>query len=339
MAEYLDKLRADFNGILDVRHNPEFVVARRSVDDTRVSLVSGCGGGHEPLCSGFVGEGMLDAACPGGTFGSPTTAQIVEASKAVASKEGVMHIVPHFKRDAEAFQTAADTLREAGIRVRDVIIDDDIALRDPRHTEGRRALGTVIAAARICGAAARSGYRLNRLAQLCKQVNVNGKSLAATLFGADAFHDTRTEVEIGIGLNGEPGIERRQVRDCAELTALLTERIISDGPFMRYVTEWDVENWRWHEVEVHDTSFRSGDRVIGIVSSLGETPVCDLDGVCQQVTETAAARGVTLERVIFGHFMSAKNPAGVAITLVKVDDEMLKFWDAPVRTAALETTG
>ena len=333
MKDYLDTLQSAHGDHVEVYRNPDYVLARQTRNLPKVGLVSGCGAGNAPLCTGYVGLGMLDAACPGPQFGSPEVAQVVAASKAVATDEGVLHIVPHLKGDGEVFQAAADQLRKDGIRVRDVIIDDDIASRDPRHTTGRRALGTVIAAARICGAAARENLHLNRLAQICKQVNINGKSLAAVAAGNATLVDA--QVDIGIGLSGEAGIQTVHVADPVALAGMLTERILNDGPFARYVTEWDVENWCWHEVEVRDTQFRHGDCALCLVSSLGPELVCDLDEVLGAVDALPEEYRTAVVRHLTGHLMSAPNPNGISVTLVKMDTQLLKFWDAPVETPVM----
>lgn len=326
---------------IEVRHDPNFVCVAGGVKD-RVGVVSGGGSGHEPLHGGYVGMGMLDAACPGQVFTSPTPDQMVEACKTVNGGKGVLQIVKNYTGDVLNFQMAADLLRDEGIEVRNVIIDDDVALKDSLYTAGRRGLGTTVIAEKVCGAASLEGYDLDQLAALCKKVNINGKSMGMALTscttpqnGTPSFDLPEDEMEIGIGIHGEPGTERTKIKSADAVTEILANRILEDEAYTRTLSEWDAAAGDWADVEVTDITFQSGDEVIAIVNGMGGTPVSELYTVYAKLAEVAGRHGVKIVRNLVGNYITSLEMAGVSITLVKADDEILRLYDAPVHTPAL----
>ncbi|WP_128291249.1 dihydroxyacetone kinase subunit DhaK [Afifella aestuarii] len=326
---------------IEVHFDPNYVAVAGGVQN-RVAVVSGGGAGHEPLHGGYVGMGMLDAACPGQTFTSPTPDQMYEAGKAVNGGKGILQIIKNYTGDVLNFRMAADLLRDEGIEVRNVVIDDDVALKDSLYTAGRRGLGTTVIAEKVCGAASQEGYDLDQLAALCKKVNIHGKSMGMALTpcttpqnGTPSFELADNEMEIGIGIHGEPGTERMPVKSADEITEILATRILEDGAYTRELTEWDSEKGDWVDVEVKDITFQSGDEVIAIVNSMGATPISELYTVYAKLAEVAEKHGVKIVRKLIGHYITSLEMAGVSITLVKADEEILRLYDAPVNTPAL----
>ncbi|MCF1503782.1 dihydroxyacetone kinase subunit DhaK [Afifella sp. H1R] len=326
---------------IEVHFDPNYVAVAGGVQN-RVAVVSGGGAGHEPLHGGYVGMGMLDAACPGQTFTSPTPDQMYEAGKAVNGGKGILQIIKNYTGDVLNFRMAADLLRDEGIEVRNVVIDDDVALKDSLYTAGRRGLGTTVIAEKVCGAASQEGYDLDQLAALCKKVNIHGKSMGMALTpcttpqnGTPSFELADNEMEIGIGIHGEPGTERMPIKSADEITEILATRILEDGAYTRELTEWDSEKGDWVDVEVKDITFQSGDEAIAIVNSMGATPISELYTVYAKLAEVAEKHGLKIVRKLIGHYITSLEMAGVSITLVKADEEILRLYDAPVNTPAL----
>lgn len=340
--EQLKGLQAAHSDILEVHFDPNFVKVKGTPDKNRVSIISGGGSGHEPLHTGYVGKGMLDAACPGQVFTSPTPDQMYEAGKAVNGGKGVLQIVKNYTGDVMNFEMAADMLRADGIEVRNVIIDDDVAVKDSTWTAGRRGLGTTVIAEKVCGAAAAEGYDLDRLAELCKTVNINGKSMGMALTscitpqnGTPTFDIGDDEMEIGIGIHGEPGAKRMKIKSADEITEILASNILDDKAYTRQLAEWDTDKGESIDVEVVDETFQSGDQVIAIVNSMGGTPISELYTVYGKLHELAEKKGVSIVRKLIGHYITSIEMQGVSITLVKATDEILRLYDASVHTPAL----
>src|SRR5678815_3781359 len=204
--------------LIKVNFGPYFITRADAPVQGKVGLVSGGGSGHEPMHGGFVGMGMLDAACPGEVFTSPTPDQMLDATKAVDGGAGVLHIVKNYTGDVMNFEMAADLGGGEGIEVEAVVIDDDVAVQDSLYTAGRRGVGTTVLAEKICGAAAEEKQSLSQVAELCRKVNANGRSMGLSLTscivpaaGTPTFELGDDEMEIGIGIHGEPGGERRKL--------------------------------------------------------------------------------------------------------------------------------
>lgn len=281
-----------------------------------VALVSGGGSGHEPLHAGYVGFGMLDAACAGAVFTSPTPDQVLAASRAVDRGAGVLHIVKNYTGDVLSFELAAELAAEARIEVRTVVVADDVAVTDSLYTAGRRGTGTTVLLERIVGAAAEQGFDLDEVHALAERVSAAGRSMGIALTGATvpaAGRPTFTleddEIEWGVGIHGEPGRERQPMASAPELAARLVQPIVDDGVGI-------------------------GDAIV-MLSGLGATPLIELYGMLAAVTPLLEQHGIRPVRVLVGDYVTALDMAGCLLTVLPVDAELLSFWDSPVDTPAL----
>jgi phosphoenolpyruvate---glycerone phosphotransferase subunit DhaK len=284
----------------------------------KVGIVSGGGSGHEPMHGGFVGPGMLDAACPGEVFTSPTPDQMLEATKAVDGGAGVLHIVKNYTGDVLNFEMAADLAKGEGIDVEAVVTNDDVAVQDSLYTAGRRGVGITVIAEKICGAAAEEGQSLPQVAELCRKVNGQGRSMGMALTpcitpasGEPSFDLGDEEMEIGIGIHGEPGRYREQLAPASQIVDRLATAIVEDLPY------------------------ESGDRVLAFVNGMGGTPLIELYIVYRELNRFLGERGITIERRLIGNYITSLEMAGCSITLLKLDDDLVRLWDAPVNTPAL----
>jgi len=318
MLESLAGFAEAHSDILKVCFDPVYVVRADAPVTGKVGVISGGGSGHEPLHGGFVGKGMLDAACPGQVFTSPSPDQMEAATRAVDGGAGVLHIVKNYTGDVMNFEMAAELCRAGGIQVETVIIDDDVAVKDSLHTAGRRGVGTTVLAEKICGAAAARGYDLGRVAELCRKVNGNGRSMGMALSsctvpaaGKPTFELGEGEIEMGVGIHGEPGRERMPLRPARELAAHMAEAILTDLPF------------------------RGGGRVIAMVNGMGGTPLLELYLVYRELELILRARQIAISRRLVGNYITSLEMAGYSFTLLQADDELLSLWDDPVLTPAL----
>ncbi|HEY8868586.1 MAG TPA: dihydroxyacetone kinase subunit DhaK [Candidatus Limnocylindrales bacterium] len=297
---------------------PNIVVRRDAPRHGKVGIISGGGSGHEPMHGGFVGLGMLDAACPGAVFTSPVPDQMLAATKAVDGGAGILHIVKNYTGDIMNFDLAAELAKAEGINVEAVVIADDVAVKDSLYTAGRRGVGGTVLAEKIVGAAAEAGADLATVKALCEKVQDNVRSMGMALTsctvpaaGKPTFEIGDDEMEIGVGIHGEPGRERRKLATADEITEALAMPIIEDLPFNR------------------------GDRVVAFVNGMGGTPLIELYVVYRKLAEILDGRGVTIERNLVGSYITSLEMAGCSITLLKLDDEFVRYWDAPVHTPAL----
>jgi dihydroxyacetone kinase-like protein len=297
---------------------PNVIVRADAPRSGKVGVISGGGSGHEPMHGGFVGMGMLDAACPGAVFTSPVPDQMLAATKAVDGGAGVLHIVKNYTGDVMNFELAAELAQAEGIEVTSVVIADDVAVQDSLYTAGRRGVGGTVLAEKIVGAAAEEGQDLAAVTALCQRVQDNVRSMGMALTsctvpaaGKPTFEIGDDEMEVGVGIHGEPGRERRKLASADEITEALMTPILDDG------------------------GFGSGDRVLAFVNGMGGTPLLELYVVYNKVAAMCRDRGVTIERNLVGSYITSLEMAGCSITLLKLDDEMLRLWDAPVHTAAL----
>lgn len=327
---------------LKVNYDPKYVYRADAPVAGKVALVSGGGSGHEPMHGGFVGMGMLAGACPGEVFTSPTPDQMYECAKAVDGGAGVLFLVKNYTGDVLNFETAAELCHADGIKVQNILIDDDVAVKDSLYTAGRRGVGTTVLAEKIVGAAAEAGYSLDECADLCRRVNQYGRSMGMALTsctvpaaGKPTFQLGDDEMEIGIGIHGEPGQKRMALTSVDEITTMMAVEILDDGPYSRTVREWDRENGTWVDKHLTDEPFKAGDQVIAFVNSMGGTPVSELYAVYRKLDELCRAKGVTIVRNLIGPYITSLEMQGCSITLLKVDEEILKFWDAPVNTPGL----
>ena len=304
--------------LLSVEYDPNVIIRKDAPKKGKVGLVSGGGSGHEPMHGGFVGPGMLDAACPGAVFTSPTPDQMARATKAVDGGAGVLHIVKNYTGDIMNFEMAAELARAEGARVNPVITNDDVAVQDSLYTAGRRGVGVTVLLEKIVGGAAEAGYDLDKVTEVAKKVNANGRSMGMALTsctvpaaGKPTFDIADDEIELGIGIHGEPGRERTKMKSADEIAEILTSTVVKDLPFKR------------------------GDEVLAFVNGMGGTPLIELYVIYNAVNRYLAKEGIKISRSLVGSYITSLEMAGTSITLLKLDVETTKFWDAPVHTAAL----
>jgi phosphoenolpyruvate---glycerone phosphotransferase subunit DhaK len=309
-AAHPDLLRVDFANQIVVRADAPVV--------GKVGLLSGGGSGHEPLHGGFVGRGMLDAACPGAVFTSPVPDQMLAATRAVNGGAGVLHIVKNYTGDVLNFEMAAEMAEADGIQVASVTIDDDVAVKDSLYTAGRRGVGATVLAEKIAGAAAAAGASLERVADLCRKVNAGARSMGMALTsctvpaaGKPTFELGDDEMEIGIGIHGEPGRTRVKLAPAATIAEMLLSPILEDLPF------------------------RSGDTVLAFLNGMGGTPLIELYVMYNELAHILKAKNITIGRNLIGSYITSLDMAGCSFTLLKLDDELTQLWDAPVHTPAL----
>jgi len=304
--------------LVKVHYDPDFILRADAPVKGKVALVSGGGSGHEPMHGGFVGMGMLDAACPGAVFTSPTPDQVLEATKAVDGGAGVLHIVKNYTGDIMNFEMAADLAKAEGIDVEAVVVNDDVAVKDSLYTAGRRGVGLTVLMEKIVGAAAEEGRSLKEIADLARKINGQGRSMGMALTsctvptaGKPTFDLPEDEMEIGIGIHGEPGRTRMKIKPADEVTEMLLNPVIEDLPF------------------------ESGDEVLLFVNSMGGTPLIELYIVYRKAVEILEAKGIKVVRNLIGPYITSLEMAGASITMLKMDDDLIKLWDAPVKTAGM----
>ncbi len=340
VKEQLEGMAAAHPDVLKVHFEPDFVYRADAPVSGKVAIISGGGSGHEPMHGGFVGMGMLDAACPGAVFTSPTPDQMYEAAKAVNSGAGVLFLVKNYTGDVLNFEMAADMAYAEGIPVQNILIDDDVAVKDSLYTAGRRGVGTTVLVEKIVGAAAEAGYNLEQCADLARKANSYGRSMGMALSsctvpaaGKPIFELGEDEMEFGIGIHGEPGQKRMKLVPADEITEMMALEIINDKAYTRTVRE--LEDGQWVDKSLTDEPFKRGDKVIAFVNSMGGTPVSELYAVYRKLAEVCADNGIEIVRNLIGPYITSLEMAGMSITLLKADDEILRFWDAPVKTPGL----
>ena len=301
-----------------VDHANRIIYRRDAPVAGKVGLVSGGGSGHEPLHGGFVGLGMLDAACAGQIFTSPTPDQMLEATKCVDSGAGVLHIVKNYTGDVMNFEMAAElAAAETGITVKTVIVNDDVAVEDSLYTAGRRGVGVTVLLEKLVGAAAEEGRPLSDLVTLAHMINDSGRSMGMALTsctvpaaGKPTFQLGENEMELGIGIHGEPGRRRVPLASAREIAEQLMEPILAD------------------------LDFTSGP-VIVMLNGMGGTPLIELYLMYGEITKIVDKVGITVARNLVGNYITSLEMAGCSATLLRADEELIRLWDAPVNTAGL----
>ncbi len=342
VRETLEGMSLAHPHLLKVHFEPSFIYRADAPVKGKVAIISGGGSGHEPMHGGFVGKGMLDAACPGEVFTSPTPDQMLEAAKTVHGGKGVLFIVKNYSGDVMNFEMASELAHAEGIMIANVLIDDDVAVKDSLYTQGRRGVGTTVLAEKLCGAAAERGYDLRRLSELGMRVSSGGRSMGMALSsctvparGTPTFELGEGEVEFGIGIHGEPGRERRPHAPVDDITELLTLSIIEDPAYTRTVRSWDADGGAWVEQEITDQPFASGDRILAFINGMGGTPLAELYILYRKVADICTRKGLKIVRNLIGSYITSLEMQGCSITLLRMDEELLELWDAPVLTPAL----
>ncbi len=315
VRDALRGMQAAHPDLLRVQYEPAVVARADAPVRGKVAIISGGGSGHEPLHGGFVGRGMLDAACPGEVFTSPTPDQVASAVSLTDGGAGALLVVKNYSGDVMNFEMAGEL---AETEVRSVVIDDDVAVQDSLYTAGRRGVGGTVLLEKVVGAAAERGDDLAACEALAQRVigSVRSMGLALTSctvphVGTPSFELADDEMEIGIGIHGEPGRRRVPVGTAAEMVAALLDPVLSDLPF------------------------GSGDRVLLFTNGMGGTPLLELYLAHGIAEDLLAERGITVERRLVGPYITSLEMQGMSLTLLKLDDELVELWDAPVHTAAL----
>jgi dihydroxyacetone kinase-like protein len=304
--------------LVKVSLDPYYVARVNAPIKGKVGIVSGTGSGHEPVDYGFVGPGMLDAACDGEVFTCQTPEQVLACDRLANGGRGVLNIAKNFSGDRMSFEIGGEQAQAEGIDVSMVVIADDVAVENSTWTQGRRGLGTALFAEKVCGAAADQGRDLAQITDLCKKVNDWGRSMGMALTsctvpvkGSPTFDLPEDQMEIGVGVHGEPGRYRMDLKPADEITKILAEAVITDLPF------------------------KKGDKVWALVNGLGGTPLIELYVVYRKLAEICEGHGIAIARNLIGNYVTSLDMAGCSITLLKLDDDLIKLWDAPVKTAAL----
>lgn len=318
VAESVEGFALAHADIVRASLDPTFVVRADAPRPGKVGLVSGGGSGHEPLHAGFVGLGMLDAAVPGAVFTSPTPEPILEATKAVDGGAGVLHIVKNYTGDVLNFETAAELADADGIAVRSVVVVDDVAVEDSTWTAGRRGVAGTVLVEKIAGAAAERGDDLEAVVAVAERVIANVRTMGVALSactvphaGRPSFDLAEDEVEIGIGIHGEPGRHRIPLAPADAITERLTTPVLDD------------------------LTLAAGDRVLLMVNGMGGTPLSELYVVYRHARALAEARGAVVVRSLVGNYVTSLEMQGASVTVLRLDDDLTALYDAPVHTAAL----
>jgi len=303
---------------LTIDHDKQIIYRSDAPVAGKVGVISGGGSGHEPMHGGYVGMGMLDAACAGAVFTSPTPDQMLAATKKVDDGRGVLHIVKNYTGDIMNFEMGAELAAAEGIEVKSVVTNDDVAVEDSLYTAGRRGVGVTVLLEKIVGAAAEQGHSLDELVALGEKVNRNGRSMGVALTscivpaaGSPTFDLGEDEVEIGIGIHGEPGRYREPMGTAAKIAERILEPVVSDFPLQR------------------------GDTVLAFVNGMGGTPLIELYLMYGEIAKLLDGHGITIGRSLVGNYITSLEMAGCSVTLLKLDDELTELWDAPVNTPGL----
>ena len=309
-----------------VKAHPEYVervpgtdvVARTGAKKTdKVALISGGGSGHEPAHGGFVGRGMLDAAVAGAVFTSPTPDQVYEAIHAVDAGKGVLLIIKNYTGDVMNFEMAADMARDEDIEVDQVIVADDVAVENSTWTTGRRGIAGTIFVHKIAGAAAEEGRSLADVKAVAEKVIANVRSMGMAVapctvpaVGKPSFELEEDEVEIGIGIHGEPGTHREKISDANTTADTLLDKILAEG------------------------IYGEGDEVAVMINGMGGTPLMELYLINDHVADVLAGKGIKVAKTLVGNYMTSLDMEGFSITLLKLDDELKALLNAPADTPA-----
>ena len=290
------------------------VVVRANKKEGKVALISGGGSGHEPAHGGYVGEGMLDAAVAGAVFTSPTPDQVYEGIKAIATDEGVLMVIKNYTGDVMNFEMAADMARDEGIKVAQVVVNDDVAVKDSLYTVGRRGVAGTVFVHKIAGAMAETGADLDAVQAVAQKVIDNVRTMGAAIepctvpaAGKPGFELSEDEMEVGIGIHGEPGTHREKLKTADEIVDMLMAQILADIDY-------------------------TGSEVAVMINSSGATPLMELFIINNHVADILAEKGVKVYKTFVGEYMTSIEMAGFSISLLKLDDQLKELLDAKADT-------
>ncbi len=292
------------------------VVVRAHKKEGRVALISGGGSGHEPAHGGFVGKGMLDAAVAGAVFTSPTPDQILEGIRAIATDAGVLMVVKNYTGDVMNFEMAAEMAEMEGIQVKHVVTNDDVAVKDSLYTIGRRGVAGTVFVHKIAGAKAEAGASLDEVQAVAQKVIDNVRTMGVALTpctvpaaGKPGFELAEDEMEVGIGIHGEPGTHKEKVRPADEIVDHLLEQILADIDY-------------------------TGSEVAVMINGSGATPLMELFILNNRVADVLADKGIRVYRTFVGEYMTSIEMQGFSLSLLRLDEEMKELLDAPADTPA-----
>ncbi|MGA8117636.1 MAG: dihydroxyacetone kinase subunit DhaK [Actinocatenispora sp.] len=321
VAEALEGMALLHPELLTLATDPTYVVRADGVPQGHVALVSGGGSGHEPMHVGFVGPGMLSAACPGEVFTSPTSDQVEAAARAADTGGGVLLIVKNYSGDVMNFEMAAELLDADGVETGTVLVADDVAVEDSTYTSGRRGVGATVLVEKICGAAAEQGADLATVVELGRRVCARSRSLGFALSGGTVpatgrpgFELADDEIEFGVGIHGEPGRERRPMEPVDALVERALAAVLDDFPADLLAGEPSV---------------------LLFVNSLGSASPIECAIAARAAVRDLSDRNIRVTRNLVGQYMTSLDMLGLSLTVLVLDDELTRLWDAPVRTAAL----
>jgi phosphoenolpyruvate---glycerone phosphotransferase subunit DhaK len=301
-----------------LKYVPEYNLIMRTdaPNDNKVSIIQGSGSGHEPAHVMIVGLGMLDAACPGDVFAAPPMDYVLETTKLLASPKGVLHIVNNYTGDRMAFEMGKEMAEAEGIRIETVMVDDDVSVKDSTWTVGRSGVAGNFFVIKAVGAVSEQGADLEHLVDLAKHVNSVTRSMGMALTsctppakGSPLFELGEDEMEMGVGIHGEPGRRREKLASANAIIDELLEAVASDLPF------------KW------------GDNVALMINGLGGTPISELYILYGRAYEQLEARGIKVQRNYIGNYCTSLDMAGCSLTLVRLDDALVKLLDAPAEVA------
>ena len=294
------------------------VVVRANKKEGKVALISGGGSGHEPAHGGYVGEGMLDAAVAGAVFTSPTPDQVYEGIKAIATDAGVLMIIKNYTGDVMNFEMAGEMAEADGIKVKQVVVNDDVAVKDSLYTVGRRGVAGTVFVHKIAGAKAETGASLDEVQAVAQKVIDNVRTMGAAIrpctvpaAGKPGFELAEDEMEIGIGIHGEPGTHRDKIKTADEITTLLMDKILADIDY-------------------------TGSEVAVMVNGSGATPLMELFIINNKVADILAEKGIKVYKTLVGEYMTSIEMEGFSISVLRLDDELKTLLDAKADTPAFK---
>jgi dihydroxyacetone kinase-like protein len=315
VVESLQGLQLAYPSLLCVHEHPTYVRRKDAPIQGKVAIISGSGSGHEPLNVGYVGPGMLDAACAGAIFTSPTPDQYLAATRAVYGNAGALYVVKNYTGGVLNTEMAMEIANAEGLDVRSVLIHDDVAVEKPSN---RRGMGAAIFVEKIAGAAAEAGYNLEQVVTVAQRASEQTRSMGVALtsctspfVGRPTFHLPGSHMELGIGIHGEPGRERVPLANARVIAEMLVEAIVAD------------------------LDLRVDEQVLVMVSGLGGTPQQELFVFFRNVYESLTRRSLQIKRQLVGNYITSLDMAGCVVSVLRLDDELLALWDAPVMTPAL----
>lgn len=317
VKEMLAGFHFAYSNLVRLDSDHQAIIRKDAPVKNKVAIISGGGSGHEPSHTGFVGRGMLDAACAGAVFTSPTMDNIVEVMKMVDSGKGILQVVKNYSGDVMNFEMAADFLREEGFQVESIVINDDVAVEDSLYTSGRRGVAGTIFVHKVAGAAAEAGLPLAKVSEVAKEVRDNVRSMGFALssctvpeVGKPTFNLEEEEMEVGIGIHGEPGTDRESLMSADRIADRLLGRILPDLPF------------------------RPGDEVCVLINGMGATPLMELMVLNRRVSERLTQERIKIHKSLVGNFMTSLDMAGGSVTLLKLGEAIKAFLDAPAQAPA-----